>query len=211
MNIIVQTKLFYFLIFFCLSFLIPYIIRLITNRSGTLLIDYPVYLNNLHTVGNEDILYSIKPRNYNYSISLWFWINPQPSNTNYAYQKYSNILTFDKKPAVQYNGLSHTLRVIFDNHDNTETIYSTNDVLYQKWNNLVINYSGGYVDSFLNNKLIGSKLHITPYFNYNFINIGEQNGIHGGISNVVYFDKPLNLIDIGINYNTYKNMKEPYI
>lgn len=194
-----------------INIFLPYIFRKITSYNGTILIDKPVYLNNKYIRGNEDILYKVKPRNYNYSLSLWFWLNPQPSNTSYAYQKYTNILTFDKKPAIDYNGSNNTLRVIFDNTDKEHTIFTTKDVLYQKWNNLVINYTEGNVDVFLNSELMGSKPNISPFYNYTFIDIGEKKGLHGGISNVVYYQEPLTLTKIKLNYNSFKHLDEPYI
>lgn len=196
---------------FIISFCLPYIIKLITTYDGHIIIDKPVYLNNKYVTGDAKFLYKIKPRNYNYSLSLWFWLNPQPSNTSYAYQKFTNIMTFDKKPAIEYNGSNNTLRVIFDNTDKEHTIFSTKDVLYQKWNNLVINYSEGNVDVFLNSELIGSKSSISPFYKYSFIDIGEKKGIHGGISNVVFYNRPLTLTNIKLNYNYFKNLYEPYI
>ena len=190
---------------------LPYLFRKITSYNGTILIDKPVYLNNKYIRGNEDILYKIKPRNYNYSISLWFWLNPQPSNTSYAYQKYTNILTFNKKPAIEYNGSNNTLRILFDNTDKEHTIFSSKNVLYQKWNNLVINYTEGNVDVFLNSELMGSKPNISPFYNYTFIEIGENKGLHGGISNVIYFQEPLTLTKIKLNYNLFSKLNEPYI
>jgi hypothetical protein len=138
-------------------------------------------------------------------------LNPQPSNTSYAYQKYTNILTFDKKPSIEYNGSNNTLRILFDNTDKEHTIFSSKNVLYQKWNNLVINYTDGNVDVFLNSELMGSKPNISPFYNYKFIDIGEKKGLHGGISNVVYFQEPLTLTKIKLNYNSFKNLDEPYI
>lgn len=199
-----------FTLIFLVSFLPKYILKFITTYDGHVLIDKPVYLNNKYTKGDQNILYKITPRNYNYSISLWFWLTPQPSNTNYAYQKYTNILTFDKKPAVEYNGKTNTLRVIFDNTYKEHTIFSSKNVLYQKWNNLVINYTDGNVDTFLNSDLIGSKPNISPFYNYTFVDIGENKGLHGGVSNVVFYNSPLTMQKIKFNYNYFKNLNEPY-
>jgi len=206
-----QYTLIAIIVLMIINLLLPFIFRKITSYNGTILIDKPVYLNHKYIRGKEDILYKVKPRNYNYAISLWFWLNPQPSNTSYAYQKYTNILTFDKKPAIDYNGSNNTLRILFDNTDKEHTIFSTKNVLYQKWNNLVINYTDGIVDVFLNSEIVGSKSNISPFYNYTFIDIGEKHGLHGGISNVVYFQEPLTLTKIKLNYNSFKNLDEPYI
>ena len=206
-----QYTLLVILILLIINMFLPYLFRKITSYNGTVLIDKPVYLNQKYVRGDKDILYKTKPRNYNYSLSLWFWLNPQPSNTSYAYQKYTNILTFDKKPAIDYNGSNNTLRILFDNTDKEHTIFSTKNVLYQKWNNVVINYTEGNVDVFLNGELTGSKPNIAPFYNYTFIDIGEKNGLNGGISNVVYYQEPLTLSGIKFNYNSFKHLDEPYI
>jgi hypothetical protein len=206
-----QITVILLMIILIITSLLPYIIKKFTSYDGEILIDKPVYLHNKYSKGSEDILYNVKPRNYNYSISLWFWLTPQPSNTNYAYQKYTNILTFDKKPGIQYNGSNNTLQVLFDGSDKEETIFSSSDILYQKWNNLVINYTGGNVDVFLNSELLGSKTGIAPFYKYTFIDIGEKNGLHGGISNVVFYNSPLTLSKIKLNYNFFKMLDEPYI
>ena len=46
-----------------------------------------------------------------YSISFWYYINPQPINTGIAYTKYTNILTYGNKPAIQYNAEKNMVRI----------------------------------------------------------------------------------------------------
>ena len=100
---------------------------------------------------------------YKYAISGWFYINPQPPNTSTAYSVYTNILNYGEKVKIEYNGKLSSLRVMAavantanDAEKNMMTeVYQTNEVIYQKWNNIVINYADGYMDVFLNGVLVG--------------------------------------------------------
>ena len=38
-------------------------------------------------------------------------------------------------------------------------------------------------------KLVGSKNNVAPYFDTDKVTIGEDNGIHGSIKDIYYFDK----------------------
>ena len=69
----------------------------------------------------------------------------------------------------------------------TVEIYKTKNILYQKWNNMVIKYDRGTMDVFLNGELVGSRPSIAPYMTYETIQVGSNNGLAGGISNVMYY------------------------
>ena len=43
------------------------------------------------------------------------------------------------------------------------------------------------------------------------ITSGDKNGIHGGICNVLYFDKSLNLVQIQNVYNSVKDFNPPIL
>ena len=61
----------------------------------------------------------------------------------------------------------------------------------QKWNKFLINYDGGTLDIFLNDKLLSSSSSIAPYMTLDVVSVGANNGINGGIRNVVYFRNPV--------------------
>jgi hypothetical protein len=96
----------------------------------------------------------------------------------------------------------------FDSEGN-RIIYKTNNILLQKWNNIIINYSGGTFDVFLNGELVKSSIEVVPYYTYENLTIGENNGIKGGICNVVYFRHSLTSSNIYYLYNTLKNRAPP--
>jgi hypothetical protein len=162
---------------------------------------------------------SAKRFRYAYALSGWFYINPQPPNTRSAYTKYTNILKYGNKVKLEYNGQLNSLRVMGEvaSTDNTSAknklveIYETKDVLYQKWNNIVFNYDNGFIDVFLNGKLVGSLSGVAPYMSFDNIVAGSQNGILGGICNVTYYDKPLSKSNIELYYKSLSSKEYPYI
>lgn len=171
---------------------------------------------------------------YAYALSGWFYINPQPPNTRSSYNKYTNILKYGNKVRIEYNGKLESLRVMGDvasssvsdssgnsTSDNSGNayneknesieIYETKNVLYQKWNNIVINYADGFMDVFLNGDLVGSISGVAPYMTFDNIIAGEDNGILGGICNVSYYDKTLSKSNINLTYKSLSGKKNPYI
>lgn len=208
-------------------FILPRLINKINLRKGTLLQGPPIYLNNVNTVGTYENLHKknekivtkksdqhtvANPFLYNYSISFWFYLNPQPPNTSESYSKYTNILNYGKRPQIEFNGEENTLRIqCLINDTTTEEIYSTNKILYQRWNNLVINCDEGNMDVFLNNELVANKINIAPLMTYENIITGSKDGIHGGICNVMYHNEVLTKNEIDLNYGIFKNLSPPVL
>jgi hypothetical protein len=83
------------------------------------------------------------------------------------------------------------------------------NVLLQKWNQFIINCEGGVIDIFYNNELIKSKINIIPYMTIDSLSVGQQQGVYGGVCNVVYYTKPLNLTQMYYSYNTVKSSNPP--
>jgi hypothetical protein len=65
------------------------------------------------------------------------------------------------------------------------------------------------MDIFLNGDLVKSISGVVPYYKLDNLTIGEDNGVNGGICNVVYFNKPLTAINIYYVYNMVKNHNPP--
>ena len=55
----------------------------------------------------------------------------------------------------------------------------------------MINYDRGTLDVFVNNKLVSSMKNIVPYMKYDQITIGQEPGINGGITDVIYYSDVL--------------------
>ena len=204
--------------------IIPIIFKYYFDKDGSKLLDGPVYLNKRHDIGKFENLHkkNLEEKKdskflYHYSLSAWFNINPQPPNTSTAYTKYTSILNYGNKPNVQYNGEKNSLRVITALDDkngeklNEVVIFETKNILYQKWNNIVINYDGGDMDVFLNGELVGSKPGIAPYMRYENVSVGEMNGIQGGMCNVKYYNHILSKKDIKLTYKMLRDKNIPNV
>ena len=205
-----------------LRFLIPYLFKKIINlttKNGTKLLKEPIYLNNEKTLGGfkkepeeSELSQNDIKHNYRYAISSWFYINPQPPNTSKAYTKYTNILNYGNKPRIQFNSLKNTLRIQTElNNHKFITIYKKKNIDYQKWHNIVINYDGGTMDIFLDGELVSSKPKIIPYMSHENIIAGSNNGIHGGICNVIYYDRLLTKNNIILNYKLLRDRHFPVL
>lgn len=204
--------------------IIPMLFKYYFDKDGSKLLDGPVYLNKKNDIGSFENLHQKNLEDkkdskflYHYSLSAWFTINPQPPNTSTAYTKYTSILNYGNKPNVQYNGEKNSLRVITTLDDkngeklNEVEIFETKNILYQKWNNIVINYDGGDMDVFLNGELVGSKPGIAPYMRYENVSVGEINGIQGGMCNVKYYNHILSKKDIKLTYKMLRDKNIPNV
>ena len=151
------------------------------------------------------------PYNYTYSISFYIYINPQPTNTSLAYSKDTELFNYGFKPVIYYNGKSRKIiiksRTINNKGDQLDTIYETSNIKHQKWLYFVINYDNNIIDIFIDGKLVGSKNNVTPYFKGDIVTIGEQDGIHGSIKEIYYYDKIKTPDSIQFLYNLTKNKK----
>jgi hypothetical protein len=114
---------------------------------------------------------------------------------------------------MQQKDLQNTTKnklIDFDDKGN-RILYTNSNFLLQKWNNIVINYNGGVLDVFLNGELVKSDIGVVPYYTLDNLTIGEENGVNGGICNVVYFNKALSSTNIYLLYNIVKNKTPPII
>jgi hypothetical protein len=202
----------------------PFLYNKLNLQGGELLVNKPVNTNKEYSLGTYEELNGSDTFDYQYAISSWIYINSDAPNTSDAYNKYTSILNFGGKPNVLYNGKTNSLMVTMEQKDLQKTtsnkltefddngnriLYINNNVLLQKWNNLIINYSGGILDIFLNGELVKSDIGVVPYYTLDNLKIGEDNGINGGICNVVYFKKALTALNIYFLYNMVKDKKLP--
>ena len=175
----------------------------------------PVYLKNKKYVSdfetekldNFDIDY-----NYNYAISGWFFLRANSLKTVVQSDNYRSILNYGGKPNILYSSIDNKLKIKMNNGKNQKPkIFVIDDVPLQKWNNIVINYDGGILDIFMNSKLLASYNNIIPYMSQDQITIGDEQGLSGGICNVVYFPQSISKDRIDINYKILSNKNPPVI
>ena len=199
----------------------------ISMHAATTLTTYDVQFVNAH--GVEDInpngdgtptttpTTTVSLRNYNYGVSAWFYIHPQPPNTNANYDSdnsHINMLQLGSRgPSIQYNPKNNTVQF---------SLYGTpielvvNDIPLQTWNNAVINSDKGAVDIFINNKLIYTGHHVPttndPVPNaVNNVTVGQADGMHGDMCNVVLNPAPFTKPEIEWLYKTNKALNPPVV
>ena len=100
-----------------------------------------------------------------------------------------------------------------DNADNNidengnRILHIQQNILLQKWNNIVMNYQGGTLDIFYNGKLVNSSSDVIQFIdNTDVLSIGDTDNINGQISNLIYFTNTLSLIQISELYNLVKDV-----
>jgi hypothetical protein len=205
-------------------FKLPTLFNVVSTQGGTQLVNKPVFTNTQYNLGNYETLNGSDNFDYQFAISCWIFVDAAPPNTNPNYNKYTSLLNFGNKPNVLYNGEKNSLMITMEQKDlnnitknklidfddqGNRIIYIDNNLLLQKWNNLIINYNGGTLDIFLNGELVKSSIEVVPYYTLDNLTIGENNGIKGGICNVIYFRKPISSQNIYYLYNTVKNKTPP--
>lgn len=211
---------------FLLYFYTPSVFNLISTQGGTQLVNRPVYTNSQYNLGSYQDLNGTDQFDYQYAISCWIFLDALGPNMNANYNKYTSLLNFGNKPNVLYNGKNNSFMITiqqknlqditknkmidFDSEGN-RIIYVNDNILLQKWNNLIINYNGGTLDIFLNGELVKSSIEVVPYYTYENLTIGENDGIKGGICNVVYFRRALTSQNIYYIYNTLKDREPPIL
>ena len=207
-------------------FSIPPLFDKFNLQGGKSLINKPVYTDSQYSLGTYQELNGNDKLDYQYAISFWVFLDAAPPNTNSSYSKYTSLLNFGEKPNVLYNGTTNTLMITikqkdlnkitnnkltdFDENDN-RILYKNTNMLLQIWNNIIINYNGGILDIFLNGELVKSDIGVVPYYTLDNLTIGEDNGIKGGMCNVIYFSKALNSSNIYYLYNMVKNNSPPIL
>jgi len=206
---------------------LPKIQQGINLQGGTQLVENPVNINNQQILANYIQLNGKDTFDYQYGISFWIFIESNAPNTNPNYNQFTSLLNFGGKPNVMYNASVNKLMITmnqkdlqskgtnnnllnFDDNGN-RIIYTNTNFLLQKWNNIIINFNGGTLDIFLNGELVKSSNEVIPYMQLDTLTIGSDDGINGGICNVVYYKKPLTITNIFYIYNNVKNKTPPVI
>jgi hypothetical protein len=204
----------------------PSVFNTVNLQGGKQLVNKPVGTDSVYSLGTYQDLNGSDKFDYQYAISSWVFLESAPPNTNSSYNKYTSLLNFGNKPNVLYNGATNTLMVTmhqknlkdvtknkltdFDENGN-RILYKGSNFLLQKWNNIIINYSGGILDIFINGELVKSDVGVVPYYTLDSLTIGEDNGVKGGICNVVYFNRAVTTANISYLYDMVKDKTPPVL
>ena len=143
---------------------------------------------------------------YHYGISFWLYLDTNMLNNRE--DKTSLIMSIGSRPSLYFHHSKQQLYIeVYDYVDKEKNIqqkriYKTRNILYQKWNHIVMNYVNGQFDLFINNQLVHSQSNVSPYINKDEeLQVGSiENPDIGGISNMVYYEQPLSLSKINHLY-----------
>jgi hypothetical protein len=196
-------------------FLVPYLytkITSLTDINGDIITRGPIYTNEEtdlgsledHNFKSYDLDYTENSKfNYSYALSCWIWINPQPPSTNESYSQSTTLLNYGNILKINFNQNKIEIKAATSASwpGELDMIYELKNVPYQKWNNFILNYAGGTLDVFINGKLVSSSINITPLIFDSRITAGANNGIYGGIKNIIYYDNILSKKQIIAIYN----------
>jgi hypothetical protein len=148
--------------------------------------------------------------NNKFAFSMWVYIVPiEPSY--YPYNGDATIFEFEKyHPRLIYNGSTGKFKVFFN-----QSKYDEFEMPLQKWNHVVFNYTKSNVDVFVNGEL--QTTHNNRDANNeglsigDVVSIGQDDGLSGGICNMVYFNRPLLGYEISTMYKINKNNDPPML
>jgi hypothetical protein len=203
----------------------------LAKQGGSILLNNPVYTNTENTIGLYDNLNGTDTENlydYSYAISFWVFIDAISPNAKSSLNKYTSILNYGNKPNILYNASDNIIMITLANDgepgfgsdsklknpqeldsNGNIIVYKMQNVLLQKWNNFIINYSNGTLDVFYNGELVKSVNEAVPKMSKDVLTIGSNNGVNGVICNVTYFNTSINSSQVYYLYNSVKNKNPP--
>jgi hypothetical protein len=181
-----------------------------TLESSKFLLKKAVYLNKETRINplNKDfhLGFGVDDKTYNYSISFWVFLHNNNPQIAAGDNNYKNILNYDERPKIAYNILENALRIYVRKEGGTlVTLYTKRNFKLQKWHNIVINYTGGVLDVFLNAKLVATQSKVIPKMNIPNLLLGENKGVQGGITNILYFPTFMSRTRIETNYRLLRD------
>ena len=191
------------------------------NAHGEVELFDPVPVPPTSTTSSNVTTTTVQLKNYSYGVSAWFYIHPQPPNTNSNYSKtdaFTEMLQVGALtgPSIAYNPMNNTMRFnLYGQPIKTldNKILEVSDITLQTWNNVIINSDKGAVDIFINDKLIytGSILPSTHDHSVQNIIVGNADGIHGEVCNVVLSTAPFTKPEISWLYKTNQALNPPVV
>ena len=193
---------------------LPKITKSLSNtavrKDGKVVLEEPMVLRRREHLMSYSTLSDSKADelvNRKFAISMWVYVVPVASST-YPYNSDATIFEFGNyNPRLIYNGSTNKFKAFF-NTDASKAQEFPMDL--QAWNHVVFNYTKSSVDLFVNGKLTATLNERNDSISYDDVmKIGQDNGLSGGICNIIYFKNPLFQYEIQTMYNLNKNKDPP--
>jgi hypothetical protein len=220
--------------------LLPSAVARAINHTGVQILSAPISMNAERVITTYDVQFvnahgvnetpvptadpnggvataTVRLKNYSYGVSAWFYIHPQPPNTNSNYDSDNNHINMLQigsfGPSIKYNPKNNTMQFMLYGIPIDLVV---NDITLQTWNNVVINSDKGAVDIFINHKLIYTGHHVPktndPVPNaVNNVTVGQADGVRGEMCNVVLNTAPFTKPEISWLYKTNKVLNPPVV
>lgn len=195
-KMLILFEVLFFIYFFTKKIIFKFFIEDVYQPRGIYLEKKNFKLNQSKIIGThnemKNKLHANEKFKYNYGISLWMKLTPHGQEKGYL-----NVLKYGNNPKIEYNEINNRLRIIMTDEKNKENIiYETNSIPLQRWNNIVVNYFGGYFDVIINGDLVATAKNIAPYLEEDSFIIGSNKNLNGHIKELIYFAKPLSRVSI---------------
>jgi len=144
--------------------------------------------------------------------SVWLFINNINTDSTFKYNHIFNkgdvtfnqdgVASVNNAPGLYLSSETNTLRLFMDNIVNADNLSSTpyldiTNVPINKWVNVIIRLKNNLMDVYINGTVSGIKQFTNvPKQNYNNVNICQNTGFSGYLSDLRYFDHDLNVFEI---------------
>lgn len=208
-------------------FLLPKILKKSNFDNGAQLLSQPTFLSDRTTLDNCNYIMNkfmkdkkalevpnsdklgVNMKDFNsYYFAFSMWLNTNESDLSHNVFYYGNSKE-SGKPYIYYDGNGEHVFVLTDqkyNSNNEYAQYKTN-LLSQRWNHIVVNYTRNRCDLFINGHLRHTVQFTNniPYIkndDANNIIVGDTKGnLHGAICNIMVYRKPMTAEQIANSYN----------
>jgi hypothetical protein len=228
-TIVVILIVYYYIIY-------PFLLKKYYSSDWDLILNKPVSLDKEKVVSTYLEIYKNPKINkntqkyynyYKYAISFWFYLDSYGPNKNASYTKDTIILNYGYNPFVTYNASKNMLKIslmdlellkkcqtsnlnidsCFDKISNV--VYKNKNMKLQKWSNIVLVFNSGILDIFYNNTLVKSGIEVPNISSLYPLVVGSNNGLTGGICNILYLKKNFSLETMNKLYNSVKDKNPP--
>ena len=177
-----------------------------------ILLGDPIYTDVQTGLGGYKVDTYAGEYNYNYAVSCWIFLHDQPPSAGLAYNKPTSLVDFSGRPNILYDTSTGTLQFTVQSATGTpRVVYETKDFQKQYWTNILVNYTSGTLDIFINGKLVASKSGVIPYMTHDEVTVGADEGLSGGVCNVAHFSRPLTKPQIDAYYASLRLRNPPVV